>query len=58
MQNKLPKNEQGKLHGYCERYYNNGNLCFKANYINGKRCGYKISYYINKNLMDKVYYAN
>jgi antitoxin component YwqK of YwqJK toxin-antitoxin module len=30
-------NSQGQKHGYWEEYFNNGQLRYKGNFINGKR---------------------
>ena len=38
------RNEQGKLHGPWEWYYENGKLSSKGNYVNGKIL--EIEYYI------------
>ena len=41
MQNKdiIPINEQGKLHGWCEKYHPNGKLFWKGLYKNDKEFG-------------------
>jgi len=32
-------NDNREKHGPWEEYYSNGNLCYKGNYIDGKRHG-------------------
>jgi len=39
----IPKNAEGKWHGYCEEYYN-GELYYKGVYVNGYRYGYHEEY--------------
>jgi len=39
-----PRNEKGKLHGYCESYWDNGQLCWKGVIVNGKMYGYHEAY--------------
>ena len=51
-------NEQGEQHGYWESYYYNGQLDYKANYVNGNRHGYWESYYHNGQLSSKGNYVN
>ena len=58
MQDKTPLNAKGQAHGLWERYYSNGNLFYKGEYINGKRHGYWESYYYNGNLCYKGSYLN
>jgi len=36
----IPVNEEGKLHGYCEKYWITGQLLRKGVYANGKLYGY------------------
>jgi antitoxin component YwqK of YwqJK toxin-antitoxin module len=58
MQDKGQHNHKGQPHGYWEKFYSNGNVWFKRNFINGKNFGlYEI--YNNKGiLIDKSrYYA-
>jgi len=40
----LPKNEDGRLHGYCEEYWGNGNLNWKGVMVRGKMYGYRECY--------------
>jgi antitoxin component YwqK of YwqJK toxin-antitoxin module len=54
--NKL--NEQGQKHGPWERYYANGKLRFKKNYLNGQAHGLWEEYNTNGNLMYKRNYLN
>jgi antitoxin component YwqK of YwqJK toxin-antitoxin module len=49
-------NDQGEAHGYWEVYWNNGQLLYKGNYINGKEHGYWEWYYDNGKLNTKIYY--
>jgi len=35
-----PRNNKGKLHGYCEFYYDDGKLIWKGVCVNEKRYGY------------------
>jgi antitoxin component YwqK of YwqJK toxin-antitoxin module len=60
MKNKdiTPYNENGNPHGYWERYYSNGNLGYKGNYVDGKQHGYWESYYYNGNLAYKGNYVD
>ena len=51
-------NEMGLRHGYWEQYYENGELCYKGNYINGKKDGYWEWYNINGNLSHGNYKNN
>ena len=53
-----PYNEQGELHGYWESYYDNGQLDYKGNYVNGNRHGYWEDYYDNGQLSSKGNYLN
>jgi len=46
--NKL--NNEGKRHGYWERYYPNGNLNCKGNYVNDHRNGRWEFYFFNGKL--------
>ena len=50
--------ENGNRHGLWESYYDNGQLYFKANYVNGKEHGYWESYYDNGQLFYKGNYVN
>ncbi len=49
-------NEKGEAHGYWERYWDNGQLWFKGNYVNGKQHGYFERYWDNGQLDSKIYY--
>ena len=49
-------NAKGEKHGYWESYYDNGNLWYKGNYVDGKEHGYWESYYYNGNLYYKGFY--
>ena len=44
--------------GIWEKYYNNGKLYFKCNYINGILNGEYIQYYNNGQINYKTYYIN
>ena len=33
-------NEKGEAHGSWERYWDNGQLCYKGNYVDGREHGY------------------
>lgn len=54
----MEKNQRinGQREGYWERFYDNGNLCFKGNYINGKEEGYWLYKSLNGKHKRKVYY--
>ena len=60
MKNKdiTPYNESDKQHGYWESYWNNGNLWYKGNYVDGKQHGYWEIYYDNGNLSYKGNYVD
>jgi antitoxin component YwqK of YwqJK toxin-antitoxin module len=51
-----PYNDQDKRHGYWEVYYENGQLMYKGNYVNGIKHGYWESYHYNGKLINKTYY--
>jgi antitoxin component YwqK of YwqJK toxin-antitoxin module len=51
-------NDNGQKHGYWERYYYNGQLICKGNYVNGKEHGYWEYYWSNGNLDSKGNYVN
>jgi antitoxin component YwqK of YwqJK toxin-antitoxin module len=51
-----PINENGNRHGYWEYYYDNGNLCSKGNYVDGKEQGYWEKYHSNGKLNQIIYY--
>jgi antitoxin component YwqK of YwqJK toxin-antitoxin module len=60
MKNKdiTPYNENNQAHGYWERYYSNGKLWFKRNYVDGKEHGYWEWYHYNGKLAYKGNYKN
>ena len=60
MKNKniTPRNENCNPHGYWESYYENGNLWYKGNYVDGNRHGSWESYYSNGNLAFKGNYVD
>jgi antitoxin component YwqK of YwqJK toxin-antitoxin module len=51
-------NEKGEKHGYWERYYGDGQLYYKGNYVDGKQHGYWEDYYSNGNLAFKGNYVD
>jgi antitoxin component YwqK of YwqJK toxin-antitoxin module len=51
-------NDKGEKHGYWESYYNNGQLWYKGNYVNGQQHGYWESYFDNGQLWYKGNYIN
>ena len=51
-----PRNEKGERHGYWESYFDNGQLWYKGNYVNGNKHGYWERYYRNGELESKIYY--
>lgn len=54
----MEKNQiiNGVREGYWEKYYHNGNLWFKGNYIKGQKIGYWESHYFNDVTALKEYY--
>jgi antitoxin component YwqK of YwqJK toxin-antitoxin module len=54
--NKNQYNASGNRHGYWDRYYLNGQLIYKGNYINGKQHGYWEWYSCEGELVHKVYF--
>lgn len=50
-------NSSGKQHGTLTKYYQNGKISYKANYINGAIVGKKTSYYSNGKIKE-VYNHN
>lgn len=58
MKTLAPVNKNGNAHGYWETYFSNGDINFKANYIDGKRYGYWESYWDNGNLYLKGNFVN
>lgn len=57
MQNKRPKNEQGNPHGCWESYWQNGQLRWLRNFINGQQFGLYEWYDSDGILIRKQYYA-
>lgn len=56
MQDKEPINEQGKAHGYWEKYYPNSDIVFKGNYINGEiGFGYYMFRWVNGKIKQEYY---
>ena len=53
---KKPFNKDGQKHGYWERYYSNGDLGYKGNYINDQHDGYFEVYHTSGKLHYKKYY--
>jgi antitoxin component YwqK of YwqJK toxin-antitoxin module len=51
-------NDKGQSHGYWEYYYDNGQLEYKGNYVNGDKHGYWEDYHYNGQLYSKVNYVN
>jgi antitoxin component YwqK of YwqJK toxin-antitoxin module len=51
-------NEKGEKHGYWEWYYDNGQLSYKGNYVNGKEHGYWEYYHSNGQLSYKGNFIN
>ena len=51
-------NDKGEKHGYWEDYYDNGQLAYKGNFVNGNRHGYWESYYADGQLSYKGNYVN
>ena len=49
-------NDKGKKYGPWETYWDNGNLMYKINYVNGKKNGLSEWYYTDGKLTLKVYY--
>lgn len=48
-----PTNDDGNLNGYCEVYFDNGNLDYKGIFINGDEHGYQESYFEDGKLFYK-----
>ena len=51
-------NAKGEKHGYWESYYDNGNLSYKGNYVDGIKHGYWEEYRSNGKLSFKGKYVN
>jgi len=51
-------NDKGEKHGPWEVYWDNGNLDYKGNYINGKKHGLFEDYWYDGILMYKTNYIN
>jgi antitoxin component YwqK of YwqJK toxin-antitoxin module len=49
-------NNKGELHGYWERYWDNGNLHWTGNFINSKFNGKFEWYNNNSELIEKEFY--
>ena len=43
---KTPRNNKNQRHGLWETYYDNGQLRYKGNYINGKHDGMLFNHYV------------
>ena len=56
--NITPINEKGNSHGLWEVYWSNGQLMYKANYVNGKQHGYWEVYWDNGQLSSKGNFVN
>jgi len=41
----IPVNADGQFDGYCETYWETGELAWQGVYVNGERNGYIVSYY-------------
>ena len=53
-----PRNDKDEAHGSWERYWDNGQLWYNGNYVNGNRHGYFEYYYDNGQLWSKGNYVN
>ena len=51
--NKTPLNKKGQPHGFWEKYYDNGQLFSKGNFVNGKADGYWETYFYTGKLLCK-----
>jgi antitoxin component YwqK of YwqJK toxin-antitoxin module len=49
-------NAKGKAHGYWERYWDNGKLWYKGNFVDGIRHGSWERYHENGDLAYKAFY--
>ncbi|MEM9679496.1 MAG: toxin-antitoxin system YwqK family antitoxin [Bacteroidota bacterium] len=49
---------EGKRHGQYKKWFEDGNLCFKASYSNGKRHGRSYSWRKNGNLRSESYFIS
>lgn len=54
-ENKRPRDEQGKRHGYWEQYHYRGNLFYKGSYIHGIRYGLFTNFGKGKKYYKKFY---
>jgi hypothetical protein len=52
-----PHNNKCQRHGYWEVYWQNGNLWFKAHYINDVAFGYRVSNNTQGTVFRETYYA-
>jgi len=57
MRDKNQRNDKGQRHGLWERYWGNGLLYYKVNYVNGGLFGLYETYHSDGDLMFKMYYA-
>lgn len=46
-------NEKGQKHGYWEEHYNNGQLYYKCNYVNGEYHGESIWFWFSGDFSEK-----
>lgn len=49
-----PLNGDGQRDGYWETYFDNGNIFYKGNYINGLATGYWETYNEDGSILDKA----
>ena len=49
--------ENGKLHGYFNMYYSEGQLMHSVKYFFGQKNGYERLYYKNGNLKTEIHYT-
>ena len=54
---KTPKNKQYQKHGYWERYWGNGTLFYKCNYVNGIALGFDETYQLDGTINYMAYHA-
>ena len=57
-ENIIPRNADGKKHGLCIYYHDNGNVLSKERFVNGKRHGICEYYFKNGELLYKRYWLN
>jgi antitoxin component YwqK of YwqJK toxin-antitoxin module len=53
-----PRNNKREQHGLWEKYWSNGQLEYKGNYVNSQRHGYWEEYYYDGRLEYKGNYVN